>query len=384
MKIMHLGDLHLGKSLGEFDLIRDQEYMLDKLLDIADKYRVDAVVIAGDVYDKRIPSEEAVNLLDSFLNKLTDKKLTTLIISGNHDSDDRLNFASILLKSNNIFISSRFKGTMDKVTLKDREGEVNFYLLPFVKASQVRHFYPEEKIESYDDAVKAVISKSDIDISKRNVLISHQFVAGKEDPLLAGSENAATLSVGLVEKISYGIMENFDYVALGHIHSPQQVGASHIRYSGSPLKYSLSEVNNDKSVPIITLGPKGDTNIELVPLRPLRDVRHIKGKIKHLLDEKNITDPEDFIYATLTDEDTVNDAMGIFQQYYPNTVRIDYDNAHTREISKMDNVISAENKPFEELIADFYRQIYGCDISENEIEIMKEVARKAGVIDETC
>jgi exonuclease SbcD len=152
-----------------------------------------------------------------------------------------------------------------------------------------------------------------------------------------------------VEKISYGIMENFDYVALGHIHSPQQVGASHIRYSGSPLKYSLSEVNNDKSVPIITLGQKGDTNIELVPLRPLRDMRHIKGKSKHLLDEKNITDPEDFIYATLTDEDTVNDAMGIFQQYYPNTVRIDYDNAHTREISKMDNVISAENKPFEEL-----------------------------------
>ncbi len=382
MKIMHLGDLHLGRTLGEFDLIQDQEYILNEILDIAKRENVDALVMAGDINDKRIPSEAAVNLLDVFLSRLAKENLKTLIISGNHDSDDRLGFGSSLFEVSGIYISSRFNGKPEKVVLEDQEGEVNFYLLPFIKASQVRHFYPDDEIETYDDAVRAVLDHTEIDYSKRNVLVAHQFVAGKEDPVTAGSENAATISVGLVEKIGYGVFEDFDYVALGHIHSPQQVGCEHIRYSGSPLKYSLSEVNNEKSVPVITLGKKGEREIDLLPLKPMRNLRHIRGELKKLLDESNIIDPEDFIYVTLTDENMVNDAMGIIQQYYPNTVKIDYDNSHTRELERVDIASIAENKTFSELISDFYKQIYGCDITEEEISIMEEVAREAGVIDE--
>lgn len=379
---MHLGDLHLGRTLGEFDLLQDQEYILEEILKIAKKEKVDALVMAGDIYDKRIPPESAVNLLDGFLSRLAKENLKTFIISGNHDSDDRLAFGSSLFEVSGIYISSRFNGKLEKVVLEDQEGEVNFYLLPFIKASQVRHFYPEDEIESYDDAVRVVLEHTPIDFSKRNVLIGHQFVAGKEDPVTAGSENAATISVGLVEKISYGAFEDFDYVALGHIHSPQQVGLEHIRYSGSPLKYSLSEVNNAKSVPVVTLGKKGEREIELFDLKPKRNLRHIKGKLRTLLDESNITDPEDFMYVTLTDEDMVNDAMGIIQRYYPNTVKVDYDNSHTRELERVDIAAITENKTFPELISDFYKQIYGCDITEEELGIMEEVAREAGVMDE--
>ena len=213
--------------------------------------------------------------------------------------------------------------------------------------------------------------------------MAHQFVAGREeDPALAGSESIGTQSVGLVEKIGYDCFDDFDYVALGHIHSPQKVGRDEIRYSGSPLKYSLSEANNEKTVPLITVSAEESVRIELVPLKPMRNMRHIKGTLKELLDKKNVKATEDFIYATLTDEDIVNDAMGIFQQVYPNTVRIDYDNSHTKEIEQVDISRIAENKTFPELIGDFYRQMYGCEITEEEMDVMRTVAREAGVINE--
>ena len=208
---------------------------------------VDTVLIAGDVYDKSIPSEAATRLLDSFLVNLTKRKVKTFIISGNHDSDDRLNFGSQLFESNDIYISSVFDGKLHKHSVDDNGNEVNIYMLPFVKASQVRHFYPDSKIESYEDAVRTVLDDTEIDNDKVNILVAHQFVAGQgEDPALGGSESAGTQSVGLVEKIGYRCFDAFDYVALGHIHSPQRVGRDEVRYAGSPLKYSLSEVNNDK------------------------------------------------------------------------------------------------------------------------------------------
>ena len=384
MKLMHLGDLHLGKSLGDFDLNEDQKYILDQILGIIDEREVDGILIAGDVYDRAVPSESATNLLDYFLKCLADKKVKTFMISGNHDSDDRLNYGSSLFAANHIYISAKFMGNLYRQTVIDEHGEADIYLLPFVKASQVRHFYPEEKIESYDDAVRTILAHAQIDPGKRNILVAHQFVAGKgADPELGGSESAGTQSVGLVEKIGYDCFDGFDYVALGHIHSPQSVGRKEVRYSGSPLKYSLSEVGNDKSVPVITLGEKGDVDIELVKLRPMRDMRHLKGPIEKLLDRENITSPEDFIYATLTNEDIIDDAMGILQQVYPNTVKIDYDNSRTREIDRIDIANIAEQKSFDELIGDFYRKMYGCDISEEEMQVMKEAAKEAGVIDET-
>nr|WP_027871606.1 exonuclease SbcCD subunit D [[Eubacterium] cellulosolvens] len=383
MKLMHIGDLHLGKSLGEFDLTRDQEYMLDQLLGIVDQQAVDAVLIAGDVYDKAIPSEAATRMLDYFLSNLAKRNVYVYMVSGNHDSDERLNYGSNLFEANHIFISTKYEGNLQKHTLKVGEDETDIYLLPFVKASQVRHFLTEAKIESYDDAVRAILDQADIDESRNNVLVAHQFVVGKsEDPELSGSESLGTQSVGTVEKIGCDCFDAFDYVALGHIHSPQQVGRREVRYSGSPLKYSLSEVNNEKSVPIITVSGKGKVEIELVPIRPMRNMRHLKGELKVLLDKSNVTAPEDFIYATLTDEEIISDAMGIFQQTYPNTVKIDYDNSHTREVEQVDISKIAENRSFDELISDFYRQMYGCEISEEEMDVMRTVAREAGVLHE--
>lgn len=383
MKLMHVGDLHLGRSLGDFDLTEDQEYMLGQLLGIVEKQAVDAVLIAGDVYDKAIPSEAATRMLDYFLSSLAKRNVNVYMVSGNHDSDERLNYGSSLFETNHIFISTKYDGNLYKQTLKVDKVEADIYLLPFVKASQVRHFLTDAKIESYDDAVRAVLDKADIDGSRINILVAHQFVMGKsEDPELSGSEGLGTQSVGTVEKIGYDCFDLFDYAALGHIHSPQQVGRKEVRYSGSPLKYSLSEVNNEKSVSLITVSGKGKLEIELVPVKPMRNMRHLKGKIKDLLDKERITAPEDFIYATLTDEEIVNDAMGIFQQVYPNTVKIDYDNSHTREIELADISRIAEKRSFAELISDFYRQMYGCEISEEEMDVMRTVARETGVLHE--
>lgn len=383
MKFLHLGDLHLGKALGDFDLIYDQEYILNQILNLIDDESVDAVLIAGDVYDKAVPSEAATRLLDSFLSQLAAKDVKTFMISGNHDSDDRLNYGSTLFASNQIYISAIYDGNLDKYIISDEDTDINIYLLPFVKASQVKHFFPESDIESYEDAVRVILENADIDEDEKNILVAHQFVAGKgEDPALGGSESAGTQSVGLVEKIGYDLFNIFDYVALGHIHSPQRVGREEVRYSGSPLKYSLSEVNNDKSVPIITVDKNG-VAIDLVPLRPMRDMRHIVGKMEELLNKENVKAPEDFIYATLTDEGIINDAMSIFQQVYPNTVKIDYDNSHTREIEQVDISKIAQNKSFSELIGDFYKLIYNSEISDEEMEVMRMAAREAGVIDET-
>lgn len=379
MKIMHLGDLHIGKSLGDFDLYEDQKYILEQILNLIKEKSVDVLLIAGDVYDKAIPGEKSVQLLDYFLKRLVEIGIKTYMISGNHDSDERLNFGSSLFESNNIYINSKFNGILKRYSLHDEFGELNIYLLPFVKASQVQHFFPEEKIDSYDMAVRTIIKHSDFDACKRNILVAHQFVAGKDDPEIAGSEGLSVHNVGMVEKIGYGSLADFDYVALGHIHSPQSVGLKHIRYSGSPLKYSLSEVNNNKSVPIITFKAKGELLIEFVPLVPMRDIRHLRGSIKNLLDKKNISMENDFIYATLTNEDIVNDAMGIFREYYPNTVKIDYDNSHTKEIENVDITRITQNKTFDELIKDFYIQMYSCDMGEEELEIMKWAAKEAGV-----
>jgi exonuclease SbcD len=377
-----LGDLHLGRSLGEFDLIEDQKYILGQILDLIDKEKVDAVLIAGDVFDKSIPSEAAVNLLDSFLKDLVSRNVKVFMISGNHDSDDRLNYGKWTFEKQGVYISAIYDGELDCHVLRDGDTEINIYMLPFVKASHVRHVYPDETIDTYEDAVRLVIDKAGIDESKCNIVIAHQFVAGKEDPLLSGSESIGTQNVGTVEKVGYDCFSKFDYVALGHIHSAQKVGRDLCRYSGTPLKYSLKEINDKKSVPLITVNGKNDISFELVLLNPKRDVRHIRGKMEELLDPANISSPDDFIYATLTDEDIIDNVMGIFQQSYPNTVKVDFDNSRTREVEKVDISQIAENRTFEDLISDFYKQVYGCDISDEEMAVMREAAREAGVLNE--
>ena len=383
MKFLHLADLHLGKTLREFDLIEDQKYILDQILQIAEKESVDGMLIAGDVYDKAMPSEAATNLLDYFLSEMAKRNISVFMISGNHDSDDRLNFGSSLFTSNHIYISSVFNGILKKVSLKDGDTVIDIYLLPFVKASQVKHFFPNETIDSYEDAVRVVLKNTPIDQTHKNILVAHQFVGSTNgDPVLSGSEGVGTQNVGTVEKISNECFDEFDYVALGHIHHPQRVGRDEVRYAGSPLKYSLSEAGNEKTVPLITVSSDEKIKIELVPLKPKRDLRHIKGELKDLLNPANVTRPDDLIYATLTDEDIVDNAMGIFQQTYPNTVFIDYDNSRTKNVGQVDLGKITGTKTFPELIGDFYKQVYGTEISEEEMAVLNEIARKVGVIDE--
>ena len=379
---MHLGDLHLGRSIGDFDLIDDQKYILNQILEIVDREKVDAVLIAGDVYDKSVPSEAAVTLLDSFLNVLSSKNVSVFMISGNHDSDDRLNYGRWTFERQGVFISAIYDGVLDHHDIKAGDTEACIYMLPFVKASQVRRIYPDEEIETYEDAVRTILNKAPIDESKCNIIIAHQFVAGKgNDPVFGGSEGLGTLNVGTVEKIGYDCFDKFDYVALGHIHSPQKVGRETCRYSGTPLKYSLKEVNDEKSVPLITLNGKV-VSVDYVKLKPMREMRHLRGTMKELLDKTNVRSPEDFIYATLTDEDVINDAMGKFQMVYPNTVKVDYDNSRTRAVEKVDVSQILQQRSFTELISDFYKQVYGIDISEEEMAVMRDAAREAGVIDE--
>ena len=382
MKLIHLGDLHLGKTLADFNLNSDQKYILDQILDIVDRESADGVLICGDVYDKSIPSEEATKLLDNFLSRLAEKNVKTFMISGNHDSDDRLNFGKSFFESRNVYISAVFNGTLEKQVVSDGGNEVNFYLLPFVKASQVRHYFPEETIENYEDAVRVIFEHADIDENACNILLAHQFVSGKgEDPKTAGSEGVATLNVGTIEKIGYDLFDKFDYVALGHIHSPQRVGREEVRYAGSPLKYSLSEINNEKSVPLITIDGK-NVKIDLIPLAPMRNMRHLRGTLSEILKPENVHDTDDFIYATLTDEEIVNDVMLILQHTYPYTVKIDFDNSHTREVEQVDISKIAKGRDFKDLIGDFYKEIYGVEISEEEMAVMRMVGREAGVFHE--
>ena len=380
MKLLHLGDIHLGKSVNEFSMIEDQRYILEKLLEMVDFHKIDAVLIAGDVYDRSVPSEEAVKLLDYFLTELVKREKFVFIISGNHDSDERLQFASELLRANHVYIAGRYDGEVECVKMEDEHGPLHVWLLPYVKASRVAHFYPEADTSTYDAAFRTAISACNVQESERNVILVHQFVTGKsEEPVLAGSESAS-VSVGTVEKIGYDCFDVFDYVAMGHIHGCQAVGRETCRYAGSPLKYSLNqkEVQSQKTVPIVTLGEKGNVKVELLPLIPLREVRHLRGTLKDLL--ANAVDVNDYIYATLTDEQAQFDAMSRLQEVYPNVMKMDYDNAATRAVQEETDFTDTEGKSFEELMTEFYEWMNGTSPSAEEWDILNEVAKEAGVI----
>ena len=384
VKLLHVGDLHIGKSLFKFDLIEDQKYILQQIVNAAEKHHVDAVLLAGDIYDTSQPAEKAVNLLDWFLRELAQIKVKTFMISGNHDSDVRLNFGKSFFAKENIYIGAVFDGKLGKYTLEDEQGTVNIYLLPFIKASHVKQYFPEAEINDYSEAVAQVIEDAAIDTSERNVIVAHQFVAGSNlstPPELAGSEGTGTISVGLVEQVKTEVFADFDYVALGHIHSPQQVGRSEVRYAGSILKYSDKDTKHEKSLPLITLGKKGEVKIELLPLKPLRDVRHIKGCMKEIIAKENLKDTDDYVYVTLQDEDYINDAMSIIQQYYPHAINLDYDNQHTRSMEQVE-ASQQEERSFKEIAADFYQQIFGEEITPEEMEILEAAAREAGITNE--
>ena len=370
MKIIHLADLHIGKRVNEFSMIDDQKYILNQILEIIDKEKPDALIIAGDVYDKQVPSIEAVELLDSFISDISKRKTTTFIISGNHDSAERLAFGSSLMAMGKIYISPVYNGKISKYTLKDDFGSANFYLLPFVKPNHVKRFFPDEKIESYTDAIKVVVDNLKLDTSEINILIAHQFVTG------ASRTESEEISVGGLDNVDASVFEDFDYVALGHIHRPQKIGIERIRYCGTPLKYSFSEVNDTKSVSIIEINSKEDFNLRMISLIPKRDMRKIRGTYEELTTKNSYenTNTDDYIHVTLTDEFNVADAIQKLRVIYKNIMKLEYDNMRTRESRKinLDDMV-IENKNPLEIFSEFYKLQNNKEMDDEQKEIIKKI-----------
>ena len=349
MKFLHLSDLHLGKRVNEVSMLDDQDYILHRILEIADAERPDAVVIAGDVYDKSVPSGEAVTLFDWFLVRLAKRRIPVLLISGNHDSPERLSFGSRLLDASGIHISPVYNGEIRPITLQDEYGPVHFWLLPFLKPAHVKRFFPDEPIESYTDAIRTAIAQMGADFSSRNVLVTHQFVTG------AATCESEELSVGGADNVDASVFDGFDYVALGHIHGPQNVGSNRIRYCGTPLKYSFSEASHHKSVTVVSLDAKGALSLQLCPLYPKHDLREIRGSFAAVTDREFCagTSTDDYLHIILTDEADVPEAVGKLRMIYPNLMKLSYDNARTRADHVIDTACDVERKTplalFEEL-----------------------------------
>lgn len=332
MKFLHLADLHLGKRVNGFSMLEDQAHILRQILAILDDEQPDGVLIAGDVYDKSVPSVEAVELLDDFLTELRARGVPVLLISGNHDSPERLAFGGRVMDSCGIHISPVYDGALAPVTLQDAFGPVHVWLLPFVKPAHVRRWFPDADIESYTDAMAEAVAHMDIDTAARNVLVTHQFVTGGTR---SGSEE---LSVGGTDNVDSGVFAPFDYVALGHLHGAQHIGRETIRYAGSPLKYSFSEARQHKSVTVVTLGEKGDVQVRTVALTPLRELREIRGSYDELTARsfyEHTTYRSDYLHLILTDEQDVFDAMSRLRTIYPYLMTLDYDNARTRAAGGM-------------------------------------------------
>ena len=305
MRFLHLSDLHLGKRVNEFSMLEDQAYILKEILNIIDEQKVEAVLIAGDIYDKVIPSAEAVRLLDDFLTRIAARELPVFLISGNHDSAERIAFGSRLMSSRQIYLSPVFESDVEPVTISDRYGEINIYMLPFVKPSLVKRVYPEEEIITYQDAVNAAVQHMQIDTDKRNILLAHQFVTG------AARCDSEELSVGGVDDVDASVFDGFDYVALGHLHGPQKIGKETVRYSGTPLKYSFSETNHKKAAVIVDVEEKGKINIQQIPFLPKHDMREVRGTYMEVtaLDFYKDMNTDDYLHITLTDEEDIPDAM---------------------------------------------------------------------------
>lgn len=351
MKFLHLADLHLGKRVNGFSMLEDQAHILRQILAILDDEQPDGVLIAGDVYDKSVPSVEAVGLLDGFLTELRARGVPVLLISGNHDSPERLAFGGRVMDSCGIHISPVYDGALAPVTLHDAFGPVHVWLLPFVKPAHVRRWFPDADIESYTDAVAEAVAHMDIDTAARNVLVTHQFVTGGAR---SGSEE---LSVGGTDNVDSGVFAPFDYVALGHLHGAQYIGRETIRYAGSPLKYSFSEARQHKSVTVVTLGEKGDVQVRTAALTPLRELREIRGSYDELTARsfyEHTTYRSDYLHLILTDEQDVFDAMSRLRTIYPYLMTLDYDNARTRAAGGMSVPAETERRTPLELFEALY------------------------------
>ncbi len=374
MKLIHLSDLHLGKRVNEFSMLEDQKFILNQILEAADQEKPDGVLLAGDLYDKPVPPAEAVGLLDWFLTELSARKIAVFAISGNHDSAERIAFGSRLMGDRGVFLSPVYDGTVEKVEMQDEYGTVCVYLLPFLKPAVVRSVWKHkaDQIRTYDDALRMVVSSIPSDPSQRNLLVSHQFVTG------ASRCESEEIFVGGLDNIDVSMFDAFDYVALGHIHSPQHIGRETVRYCGTPLKYSFSEAGQQKSITVVELKEKGDISISTIPLRPLRDLRKIKGTYLEVTarDFYAGTNTSDYLQITLTDEEDIPDGLQKLRIIYPNLMRLEYDNRRTRENQEILQVQAMEEKSELELFEEFYELQNNQPMSQEQRDFSRELIQK--------
>lgn len=372
MKLIHISDLHIGKRVNEFSLLEDQRYILGQILAIIEREKANGVLVAGDIYDKPVPPAEAVQVFDAFLTRLAELKVPVFVVSGNHDSAERMAFGSRLMCGRGVYLSPVYDGKVAGIPLQDAYGEVVVYLLPFVKPAMVRHVFADETAESYQDAVRIAVEHIRTDPAKRNVLVAHQFVTGA---LRCESEE---ILVGGLDNVEVSVFDRFDYVALGHIHSPQHVGRETVRYCGTPLKYSFSEAGQKKSVTVVELKAKGRTTVRTVPLQPLRDMRRIRGTYLELtaLSFYQDTNTEDYIQAVLTDEEDVSDGLKKLRVIYPNLMKLEYDNRRTKDSREISGACEVEQKSEMELFEEFYELQNNQPFSEGQREFVKRLIQE--------
>lgn len=369
MRLLHISDLHLGKRFKEFSLLEDQEHILEQILILTDKTAPDGILIAGDIYDKSVPSAEAVALFDRFLTRLAARRIPVFAISGNHDSAERIAFGSSLMTQSGIHLSPVYTGSVEPISLEDNYGKVNIYLLPFLRPQTVRRAFPEEaeQITDYSGALACAVSHMTLDPKQRNILVTHQFVTGSSG---SGSEESF---VGGTESVDVQVFDGFDYVALGHIHAAQSVSRETVRYCGTPMKYDFSEIGQEKSVTLVELGQKGTISVTALPLTPLRDMRQIRGSYDELMTKSTYegTDTQDFIRAVLTDEQDVPDAMRRMRNVYPNLAELLYDNQRTRQSSSFQALEAMEALSPAQLFAQFYESQNGSPLLDVQREFLE-------------
>jgi len=372
MKILHLSDLHLGKKVKEFSMLENQKYIINQILKIIDDEKPDCAVIAGDVYDKSIPSADAVQVFDQFLFSLYQRKLQVFVISGNHDSAERIAFGNRFISLSGIHMSPVYNGIIEPVKLYDSFGAVNIYMLPFIKPVNIKKFYPNNEINSYTDAFRIVVDDMKINPEERNILVAHQFVTG------ASLSNSEEISIGGIENIDSDIFGIFDYTALGHIHRPQNIGNSRIRYCGSQLKYTVDEANQEKSVTIVELNEKNSLNVKEIPLVPKYDIKAYKGSFDEITSPdfyRNIN-TDNYVFITLTDEMYIPDALGKLRTIYPNIMQISYDNSLTKNKSFIKSDAGIENISPIQIFTEFYESQHHHKMTDEQFEFVNNLIKK--------
>lgn len=368
MKIIHLSDLHIGKKLREMPLVEDQRHILGKILDITSQEQPDCVIIAGDIYDRSAPPAEAVAMFDDFLTSLAELGKPVMLISGNHDSPERIAFGGRIMEKRGVYFSPVYSGKVAPITLTDQYGPVDFWLLPFIRPATVRPFFEDMQIQTYNDAVSAAVGAMELDKSRRNVIAAHQFVTG------AYCCDSEEISVGGTENVDAAIFADFDYTALGHIHNPQNIGGDPaIRYCGTPLKYSFSEANRDKSVTVVELGQKGQLEVRQVPLEPLHEVRELRGSFQEIWQEPY---SEDLLHIVLTDEEETPDALGKLRVRFPALLHLEYDNKRTRALGTVADGAQISSRAPSELFAEFYSLRNGQELTEEQSQFVESLIKE--------